>query len=207
MAIKATTPERDLVPEGNHIARVYSIIHEGVIPGEYQGVPNELDKVRIRFELPTETKVFKEGEEPMPFSIEKQYTLSMGSKSNLRPVVEGIVGSKLTDAEAYGFDIADLMGRACMLNVVHALSKKGTQYAAIQGTAPLPKGIQAPPQVNPPFILDFDENWSEDKFNVLPLFIREEIASSNNYKRKFSADTFGSTDTHVELTRIEDLPF
>lgn len=177
--------EYKLVPAGNHVARVYSIIHLGVIEEEYMGETKEMDKVRISFELPNETEVFKEGEEPKPFSISQEYTLSMGEKANLRKLVEGILGGPVEEQEE-GFGVSSLMGKTCLLNVIHRTSKAGNEYAQIASAAPLPKGMEAPTAVNETSYLDFEEGWDQEKFDSLPDFIKDKIKSSKNYKRKFN---------------------
>jgi hypothetical protein len=171
----------DPPPAGNHIARVYSIIHIGTLKGEYMGEPKETDTVRIGFELPNETKVFKEGEEPRPFVVSREYTNSMGEKANLRKLVEGIIGAGLLDKEAEFFDVTQLIGETCMLNVIHKTSKAGNEYAHILSAAPLPKGVKAPAAMNQPFILDFSDNWSEEKLESLPDFLKEKIRGTPEY--------------------------
>jgi hypothetical protein len=59
----------------------------------------------------------------------------MGKKSNLRPFVEGVIGTGLSDDEAYAFDLEDLLGRACPLNVVHA-EVGDNIYANIHSASP-----------------------------------------------------------------------
>jgi hypothetical protein len=46
-------PERtyELVPAGNHVARLYQIIHIGTNSYEYKGEMKKSDKVRLTFEL------------------------------------------------------------------------------------------------------------------------------------------------------------
>lgn len=186
MAINApfgSKKEFKIQPAGNHIARVYSVIHLGIQAEEYMGEEKLMDKVRIGFELPLENTVFKEGDEPKPFTISQEYTLSMGDKANLRKLVEGMIGHGLLEQDAVSFDVLDLMGRACMLNVIHKTSAKGNEYAQIVGAAPLPKGIDAPIQVNRAFIFDFEENFSDEKLERLPDFIKDKIKGSMDYKR------------------------
>lgn len=186
MPIKATKSAAELTPAGNHIARLYSVIHIGTLEGEYMGNSKQMDTVRLGFELPNETKVFKEGEEPKPFVVSQDFTLSLGEKANLGKLVRGMRG------EAWGpnfdeeQDITELIGTACMLNVIHKTSQAGNEYAKIEGAAPLPKGIEAPPASNPPFILDFQENWDQARFEGLPEFIRTKIQSTPEYR--FRAD-------------------
>lgn len=185
MAIIPTKTKKEfkVVPAGNHVARLYSVMHLGIIPGEYMGEPKETDTVRIGFELPNEKDVFKEGEEPKPYVISQEYTLSMNEKANLRKFVEGMLGVKMVEAEAEDFDVTSLIGTTCMLNVVHKIAKtSGNEYALIQNAAPMPRGIEVPAAVNAPYLLDFSDNWSDEKFEKLPQFLRDKIASSINYK-------------------------
>lgn len=192
-------------PAGNHIARLYAVVHIGVLDDTWQGQEKQIDKVRLTFELPNETKVFKEGDEPKPQVISEIYTLSMGKKSNLRPIVEGIVGTALLDHEAEYFDVTELVGMACMLNVVHV--KKGDKtYANIHSTAPLPKGVEAPPAFNKPMVLDYEENWSEEKFTSLPEWIQEKMKSSHNYREKFNTAPESRGDGDGDINP-EDIPF
>lgn len=210
-ASQSPNKPKELIPPGNYLGRVYSVIHIGVVDGEWQGKPTQNDKIRIGFELPLETKVFKEGEEPKPLVISREFNLTMGTKSTLRPIVEGIIGAKLTDPEAFSFDMNDLIGYSCMVNVIHE-SFQGNEFAKIMNTAPVPKGMDVPEAVNETFVLDYNENWSQDKFDNLPNFIKEKMVSSKNYQNKFrdpDEEAFNGNefDNHVPLTPIEDMEF
>lgn len=192
------------VPAGNHIARVYSIVHIGTIPGEWQGKAKMNNKVRIGFELPNEKAVFREGDQPKPFVINQNYTLSMYENAQLRKLVEGILGVGFLDEDAKSFDVIDLMGRTCMLNVIHSKTQKGAIYGKIMSAAPLPKGIEGPPPVNPPFVLDYGSNWDNEKFNGLPEFIQDDMRLSREYRKKF-----GGADVEYPTEEInpDDVPF
>ena len=172
----------DPVPAGNHIARCYQIIHVGTVPGEYMGQPIMTNKVRFTFELPNETKIFKEGDAPKPFSISQEYTLSMGEKSNLRKAIQGWIGTSLLKEEAEFFDVEEMIGKPCMLNVVHKTSKKGSVYALVQGIAPIPKGIEAPAQINPSKIFNYTNHFDQATFDALPKFLKEVMEKSEEYK-------------------------
>src|SRR3954447_9416571 len=79
----------DPVPAGNHVARLYQIIHVGTVPSTYKGEARMSDQIRLTFELCNEKKEFKEGEGEKPLSISTRFeTYSMGKKSNLRKLVE-----------------------------------------------------------------------------------------------------------------------
>jgi len=182
------------VPAGNHVARVYRIIHIGTITEQYQGEDREMNKVMVGFELPNEKKVFKEGEGEQPYVISREYTFSMNEKANLRKMVEGLLGVVLTDEEAEGFDLTDLLGKTCLLNVVHKKSATGNIYALIQGASPIPRGMEVPVAVNNRQVLDY-ESWDQEVFDSLSDFLKEKIQSSKEYMRKFnSANDIGPDD-------------
>jgi hypothetical protein len=77
------------------------------------------------------------------------------AKGNLRPFVEGFIGTKLHDDEVYNFNLEEVLGEACLLNVVHT-EKDGNTYSNIQGASPLPKGMVAPEPFNQKRSLDIN---------------------------------------------------
>ena len=107
-------------------------------------------KVYFRFELPNErieyTKdgVLKEG----PQTIGTFHTASMNKKALMRAMLENWRGRKFTDDEAADFDIRNVLGRACLINVVED-TKDGKTYSNIANVMPLPKGTPAPVAENP----------------------------------------------------------
>ncbi len=171
---------RTLTPEGTFIARIVRIIYIGTIPETYKGEEKEVPKVMLTWELPTETHVFKESDGAKPFTISKEYTHSMGQKSNLRPITEAIIGTRLSDDEAFAFDHDDLLGMACQITIVHDKRESGT-WEKITSVSPLLNGITCPPQVNQSKVLSF-EKWDEQLFSSLPNFIKNKIISSKEYK-------------------------
>lgn len=185
MAINATNESkpRELIPAGNYIARCYKMIHIGTVETLYMGQTKQQNKVRIGFELPLELKVFKPENGEQPLVIEKEYTLSMYDKSTLRKDLASWRGKQFTDAEAEKFDITALIGKACMLNIIHTPSKKdpSKMYEQIASISPMAKGTTCPDQINPTFILSYDD-WSDERFKSLPEFIRKQMIDSIEYK-------------------------
>lgn len=180
--MKAPTPTKELLEEGNYVATVYRIIYMGTVEGEYRGQPNSAFKVNISWELNNEMKVWKEGDEPKPAVISKTYTLSMGSKSNLRPIVEGIVGG-MSDAEAYNFDLDNILGKSCLLNVTHGVSETGKEKINLV-TSKLIKGMEVPKGFNNQVIFDYGTHWDEEFFASLPQWLREEMSGTVEFKMK-----------------------
>jgi len=180
--------EFEITPKGNHLARVYQVIHLGTREEDYMGDIKLVDKVRITFELPTLMKSFKEGEPEKPTSIGQDYTNSMHEKANLCKLVEGITSLNM-DEVGESFDVTELIGKECLLNVEHKTSAKGNQYAKIVSASPIPEGMPTKEAINTPFILDFNDNWSDEKFEKLPDFIKDKIKVSEEYKKMKGGDS------------------
>lgn len=173
-----------IVPIGTHKARVISLVQIGTVETEYLGETKWLEKVRITWELPEEMREFKEGEDKKPLVISQEYTHSMGSKSNLRPIVENMFGIALQDEEAYNFDLESLINHPCLITIVHGESKTGAKYAKVKSTAPLMREMTVPEAFNPLKVLTY-EKWNQNDFEALPSFIQEEMKGSKQYQNKF----------------------
>lgn len=171
----------EITPAGNHVARVYQIIHLGTIPETYMGEEKMTSKIRVYFELPNEVREFKPGEGEKPFSISQEYTFSMNGKAKLRALVEGMVGA-MNDDEADYFDLETLVGKTCLVNVAHKTSAKGNEYSVIMGTSPLPKGTTAPEPFNDPKVYSV-ETITQEQMMDLPDFLKDKIRSSLEYQR------------------------
>ncbi len=169
-----------IAPIGTHVATCYQFIHIGTVEEEYMGEKKDSNKVYISFELPDEMQIFKEGEPAKPTVISQQFTFSMAPKAKLRPLVEGIIGTTLTDYEANAFDVDSIVGMSCLLNIVHKTSKAGKERAEIVSASPLIKGMKAPSPFNPTRIMTY-QNFDQEFFEKLPQFLREKMESSEEY--------------------------
>lgn len=205
MSITAKQPEQkfDLTPAGNHIARCYSMIEIGTEEKEYKGEKKNQYIVRVTWELPNEKKVFNTEKGEQPFSISRDYTLSMHEKANLRHDLESWRGKQFTDEEAKAFDITKLIGVPCMLNIIHNQGKNGNTYANVSGVTPIPKGMTAPAQINPSFVFSY-EGWDDKKFAGLPEWIRTRIEKTPEFKRRLEGP---QTEPAFVKDESDDLPF
>ena len=186
MAITAPPFEgktRELIPAGNYVARCYRMIEVGTVETEFQGQKKTVKKVRIGWELPTELKVFKEENGEQPMVIDKEYTMFMSDKANLRKDLESWRGKAFSDDEAKNFDITKLLGAPCMINIIHEAGKKdpSKKYQKIASITPLPKGFACPSQINPTFVLSYDA-FDQAKFDSLPSFITDVMKTSQEYQ-------------------------
>jgi hypothetical protein len=196
------TTTREIVPAGNHVARCYSMVEIGTVTSEYMGEEKSLKKVRVSWELPFKKKVFKPENGEQPYSISKEYTLSMYEKANLRKDLESWRGQGFSEEQAKSFDISKLLGKPCMLNVIHKTSNKGNKYAQVSSITPIPEGMTCPAQINPIFELSYSD-WSDDKFNSLAEWIRKEMESTPEFKMIST----GGGDVKEDTTGGDDLPF
>jgi len=123
-------------PEGNHVAVCCSLVDLGTQYSEaYQ---KSQRKILVEWELSEETR--ENGE---PFYIDQIYTFSMNEKSTLRLALESWRGVKFTPDDFGKFELSNLIGKGCMLNIIH--TEKGDKvYANIASIARLPKGMKAP---------------------------------------------------------------
>lgn len=214
MPIIAGKPENniefELCPKGTHIARVFKILNIGTIETEWQGKVKDTKKIRIYFELPTEEKKYtdKDGKEIVDIhTISAEYTLSMGDRANLRKVVEGIIGTSLTDEEAYNFDVESLLGMTCLITINHEKSKDGQrEYAVIAGTAGLVKGMTAPEPVKEAQILDV-RNITEQQLSELHEKIQEKIKSSREWQERTKVESNEIKGFEDDVINPADIPF
>ena len=185
MSITATTQTTkknfEPIPAGSYAARCYSMIEMGTNQETYQGLDKMVNKVRITWELPTETQVFKEENGPEPRIISKEFSLSMHEKANLRGFLESWRGKSFTDNEAKSFDVTKLLGVPCLLSITHKTATNGNTYANISSVSLLPKGMECPEMVNERQELSFDK-FKKELFESLPDFIKEKIQTSQEYQ-------------------------
>lgn len=145
-----------LPPEGTFVARCYQIVDLGTLYNKtYE---NWSHKVLIGWEIPTE--VMSNGK---PFSVSKRYTASLSEKSTLRSDLESWRGKKFTKDELLGFELRNVIGKTCMINIAHSESG-GKNYANVTAIMALPKGSVAPDPVNEPVLFEIpvDSNGSVD---------------------------------------------
>jgi hypothetical protein len=175
--------QRELIPAGTYVARCYSVVHLGHVTQKYMGEEKVVDLVRFTWELPTELRCFNQDKGMQPCAISKEMTFSLHEQSNLRAMLNTWRGKALTEDEAKEFDLARLIGKECMINLIHQPSKANPEkvYERIAAVLPMMKGMVCPPQHNPSMefsVLEFDR----PKFESLPTFLQEMITGSTEYQ-------------------------
>lgn len=164
-------------PIGTFIARCVRLIDLGTQHGEYQGKATVKREVMISWELPSELMTRGEAE-GKPFLVARFYTASLGEKANLRHDLEAWRGRAFTEDELAGFDLKNILGKACMVGIIDKGGK-----SRIGSVMALPRGMEAPPRINEITYFDIDE-WNDLTFDKLSKGIQDKIKASDEYKER-----------------------
>jgi hypothetical protein len=144
--------------------------------------------VLIGWELPTERIIIeKDGvKHDLPRAISKKYTLSLHEKAALRKDLQTWRGKMFTEEEAKGFDLNNLLGKSCMIQVIH--EKNGeTTYANVGAIMPIMKGVTPLVAENPLRFYSIDDNRDVIPDGT-PQWIIDQIRSSEEWQ------AFGPTE-------------
>lgn len=157
---------------GSYAANCYRIIDLGTQHGEYQGIPNDKHQCLISFELDEKMA------DGRPFAVSKFYTVSLSEKANLRKDLVGWRGRDFTEEELTGFDPKNVLGKPCMLSLIRT-DKGKTKIASISR---LPKGMEAPEQVNPLVFFTLQTKHLDPAFDTFSDGIKKIIVQSPEYQ-------------------------
>lgn len=184
--------EFEQCPVGTHVAVCVGLIDIGTQHSEYEGKPTVRQQVIIRWETPNEQM-----QDGKPFIVSGFYTNSLGEKSKLRPLLEAWRGRAFTQDELQRFDLQAILGKPCMINVIH--DEKGK--ARVTGAMALPKGTQAPTASNPTVAFWIDE-WDQARFDALPEGFKKFIMKSDEYLARTMP---AKAESFADMT--DDIPF
>jgi hypothetical protein len=123
------------VPAGTHHAVCYGIVDLGTQVSEKFGPKR---KLALLWEVPEE-RITVQGKD-LPRGISKRYTATLNEKGTLRKDLEGWRGRPFTTQELAGFEMSAIVGKNCLVNIVHKDSTRGT-HAEVAGVVALPKGM------------------------------------------------------------------
>jgi len=174
-------------PQGMHLARCYRIIDLGTQKSEYMGQVKYLHKVMLGWEIHgmnddgTAIKM-KDGR---PFAIFKNYTLSWSEKANLRLDLQSWRGKAFTQEEMRKFDLKNVLGAFCMLNIIERPGQDGKTYTNVNGVTPVPAMIKQnglPTAVNPNEMFNLQEpDWV--MFEKFSDHLKKKIISSPEFEK------------------------
>ena len=194
-------------PPGMHLARCYSIIDLGTQKTEYMGAVKFLRKVRFNWEIhgtddDNKPILMKDNR---PFSVNKDYTLSWGDKANLRLDLQSWRGKPFSQEEMRRFDLKNVLGVWCMLNVFERPAKTGDKiYTNVDSVSPVPSIIKKngfPNPHNETVIFNLKE-FDLEVFNKFHDYLKQKIMLSPEYQKVNTVDR----DAEEELNRQPQAP-
>lgn len=166
------------VPPGVHFAICNMVVDCGLQEG-FSGKPQH--KVYLRWEVPDERVSYeKDGVQiEGPCSIGCMYTLSLSEKANLRKTLENWRGRPFTPQELQGFDITNVLGKCCQIQVMHEESN-GKTYANVSAVMVVSKDQQARAKSvkpeNEPIVFSLDDS-DDATYQKLPNWLKEKISN------------------------------
>ena len=182
-----------LAPVGNHIARCFQIVDLGTQDNPRYG--NTSHKVRISWELCEQLHDFGRGAGKEPFAVNMSVNFFVGKNSNFTKLLEGWKGGTFSDSELETFEMKRLVGKACMVNVVH-VTKEDVDYANVASVSPIPAKWRdgVPAMHNKPLYFDVDMGPNSAEFKALPEFLQKMIEKCHEWRGSGSSLPPGSED-------------
>lgn len=168
-------------PVGVHAAWCVSVIDLGTQISELYGSKR---KVWILFEIPD-----KKMSDGRPFGVSVFYTASLNEKANLRHDLEAWRGKPFTKQELESFDLKNIVGKPCLLNIIHN-EKDKVEIASIM---PLPKTMPIAAMVNETCVFDIADDINTSNFEKIPAGIQKIIKSSEEFTHTESTCLPGTT--------------
>jgi hypothetical protein len=182
-------------PVGTHLALCYRIIDLGTQKTTYNGETKTAHKLMISWELPQERM-----DDGRPFAISKRYTWSMHEKSTLRKDLEAWRGLAFSERDfgPSGFDIRNILGKACLLGVVHKETPEGKVFANVVSVGKPMKGVAIPTQTENPtaYFWLHPDRWDAAVFNGLGAGLQEVIRGAPEYHEMVKKLGGGGDDHH-----------
>mgnify|MGYP005807971277 CR=1 FL=1 len=205
----------ETIPVGRYKASCYRIVDVGTHNETYEGETKKRHSVFVYWEL-SEHKMADD----KPFSIMKQYTLSLNEKSALYIHLCTWRNKKFTEDELKGFDLTNILGCTCELEVEYTSGGNPKVTAVYHPEG----GVQKVATVNSQLAFDVDEYAADNKqmcdvFVELPEWVQNKIdesfecvAANKKESEKFSPaekEEFSSLDALADSDKSieEKIPF
>lgn len=202
LTVKETTESTfEPIPEGTYTAVCHLLVDLGVVYNKT--FDSRSRKVMLGWIIPEETYTNKDGE-TVPRTMYATYTASIGKKAKLRSLLASWRGRDFTPDELDAFNLRNIVGAPCLMNIIHTEGKDGKTYANIAGVMRLPKGMQGVKLDTEPIIFDLDED-PLDQLELLPEWIRNKVKESETYMDRAS----GQIKTEVagaQPPALEEIP-
>ena len=168
-----------IIGAGNHLAICYSVVDLGTQELTFEGNTKDVHRARVTWELSKE-RIEIDGED-LPRAIGKEYTLSLGNKATLRHHLESWRSKTFTREELAGFSLINILGKSCMLNVIHD-TYQNEDYAKISSISPLMKGMIPTEPENPIVSFSIENDGFDNIPEGIPDWMKDKIYKSLEYE-------------------------
>lgn len=130
-------PEQQFIqaPAGVHGAVCVDEVDMGEVPNRFDPESGPVPTVRLFWQIDENMP------DGRPYLIKKDYRASLHEKAGLRKDLEAWRGRPFTFDELAGFDLENVVGAPCMINIVKKTSRKGKEFSNIASITPLPRGM------------------------------------------------------------------
>lgn len=157
MVVKKTGGDFAL-PEAGMVQAVCSHIYDiGLQRGEYKGEEKITHQCVIMWEL--EERI-KDGDHAgKRFTVSKFYTASLSEKANLRKDLASWRGRDFTEQELLGFELDNIIGVNCYLNLIVKKKKNGDDTIAVAAIAPFKRKEGGPIPMERELPSDYVPDW------------------------------------------------
>jgi hypothetical protein len=165
-----------LAPEGLHPAVCADVWEIWTEQQDERFGGGLVDKTRLIFQIDQTYKDEKTGEERR-YEVAPMFTASLHEKANLRKFLKSWRGRDFTDEELKAFDLENVVGVNCQIQVIHNVSAKGKKYANVATIVPPDK--------------------RDEKLLVTSDFIRKRDRKKEEEEPPVEPDDFVATDDDV----------
>lgn len=166
---------------GGYIGVCDMVVDLGVQDG---GKYPDRQQCYIRWNMPAARVTWAEdGEEKEGPAVNGRFfTVSLSSTANLRKFLKGWRGRDFTTKELEDFDLFNLLGAPCQLNIIHKEREGKKPRADIQTCMPLIEGMEKPESEIPPIGYSREESFvsgeprpSSEVYDMLPEWLQKKI--------------------------------
>lgn len=168
------------------VGRLVGIVDLGSQEKTYKGETKLKPQLRLTFEL---AQTMADGRN---FVLSRKFTASLHENSALRPVVEVLLGRKITEGEVFNF--ADLLGKYCLIDIeawgdndekrsIGTISKKPAAMPGFDGTVE-------------PYIYEIEDGRTPT-FEGFPEWLRDVIEGAPEFA-KASASVNAQQDAEAD---------
>ena len=164
---------RTPAPQGTHMGYCFGLIDLGTQTSTFEGKTKSAPKVWLWFEL-TEEK----DPDGKPTTVGTFASVSLNEKATLRKWLEAWRSKPFTAEELKGFKLTNVVGKPCMITIIHKQKPNGGISDVVSSISAMPKGVKpSTAMVHPQAILDLDQ-FDKALYESLPNFLKDMIFKS-----------------------------